>query len=59
MHIMTNFHDKIMIFYEIRGYLVIFPFYRAQTRNFDGPLRKRGIKFEVEVLHTPNFIEHV
>ena len=44
-----------MIFDEIRGHLVILPFYKIQTRDFESPLRKRAIKFEVEVLDTPNF----
>ena len=35
--------------------LVILPFYRAQTKDFEGSLRKRAMKFEVEVLDTPNF----
>ena len=44
-----------MIFDEIWGHLVILPFYRAQTRDFEGPLRKKAIKSEVDVLDTPNF----
>ena len=46
-------HEKIMIFDEIRGYLVIFPFYRAQihytycndhTNSLDMPMtNKNGI----------------
>ena len=34
---------------------LILPFYRALTRASDGLLRKRAIKFEVELLNTPNF----
>ena len=41
-----------MIFDEIRGQLVIVPFYRAQNK---GPLRKKDIKLELEVLDTLNF----
>ena len=44
-----------MIFDEIRGHLVILSFYRAQTRNSEVSLRKKAIKFEVDVLDTPNF----
>ena len=44
-----------MIFGEIRGHLVVLQFYRAQTRDSDGPLRKRAIQFEIEVLDTLNF----
>jgi len=33
IHILAKFHEKIMIFGEIRGHLVILPFYRAQTRD--------------------------
>ena len=55
IHILAKFHEKIMIFGEIRGHLVILPFYRAQTRDSYGPLRKKAIKFEADVLDTPNF----
>ena len=55
IHILAKFHEKIMIFDEIRGHLVISPFYRAQTRNSEGPLRTKVLKFEVEVLDTLNF----
>ena len=55
IHILAKFHDEIMIFEGIRGHLVILPFYRAQTRDSEGPLRKKAIKFEVDVLDTPNF----
>ena len=44
-----------MIFGEIRGHLVILPFDRAQTRDSWGPLRKKAIQFEADVLDTPNF----
>ena len=44
-----------MNFDEMRGYLVIFPVYRAQTRDSEGLLPKRAIIFKVEVLNTPNF----
>ena len=33
IHILAKFHEKIIIFNEIRGYLVILPSYRAQTRD--------------------------
>ena len=33
IHILAKFHEKIMIFGETRGHLVILPFYRAQTRD--------------------------
>ena len=29
IHVLSKFHEKIMIFEEIGGYLVILPFYRA------------------------------
>ena len=48
-----------MIFDEIRGHLVILPFYRAQTRDSHGPLRKAAIKSEADVLDTPYFKEQV
>ena len=44
-----------MIFDEIRGHLVILPYYRAQTRDFEGHLSKRAMNFKVEVLEKPNF----
>ena len=37
IHILAKFHEKIMICNEIRGLLVILPFYRAQTRDSEGP----------------------
>ena len=33
IHILAEFHEKIMIFGEISGHLVILPIYRAQTRD--------------------------
>ena len=45
----------MITFGEIRGHLVILPFYKAQTRDSYGPLRKKAIKFEADVLDTPNF----
>ena len=54
IHVLTQSHEKIMIFDEIRGHLVILSFYRAQTRDSQGPLQKKAIKFEVDVLDTPN-----
>ena len=47
--------EKKKIFDEVRGYLVILPFYMAQTRDSEGPLWKKAIKFEVDMLDTPNF----
>ena len=55
MSILAKFRQERMIFDEIRGHSVILPFYRAQTRHSDGPLRKRAMKSEVEVVDTPNF----
>ena len=55
IHVLANFHEDSVIFDEIRGHLVILPFYRAQPRDCKGLLRKRGIEFERGVLHTPNF----
>ena len=55
-HVLAKVHEEIMIFEEVRGHLVILLFYRAQTRDSEGPLRKRAIIFEVEVLDTPNFL---
>ena len=52
---LKKFYEEVMIFDEIRGHSVILPFYRAQTRRSDGPLRKRAMKSEVEVVDTPNF----
>ena len=43
-----------MIFTEIRGHLLILLFYRDQTRASDVLLRKKAMKFEVELLDTPN-----
>ena len=54
MSIVANFHNKT-IFDEIRGHFLILPFYRALTRASEGLLRKKAIKFEVEVLHRLNF----
>ena len=51
LHVLATFYEE-MIFDEIRGYLVILPFYRAQTRASENPLRNRATKFEVEVLKT-------
>ena len=52
IHILAKFHEEIMVFEEIRGHLLILPFYRAQAKASQGPLRKKAIKFEVEVLDT-------
>ena len=41
-----------MIFEDTRGHLVILIFSRAQTKD---SLRKRTVKYEVEVLDTPIF----
>ena len=55
LNILAKFHQEKTIFDEIRGHLLILPFYRALTRASEGLLRKKAIKFEVEVLHKPNF----
>ena len=55
IHVLAKFHEEILIFDEIRGHLVVLQFYRAQTRDSKGPLRKKAIKFELNVLDTPNF----
>ena len=55
MNISAKFHQYKTIFDEIRGYLLVLPFYRALTRASEGLLQKKAIKFEVEVLHKPNF----
>ena len=55
MNMMARFHREITIFDEIRGQLLILPFYRALTRASEGLLLKKAIKFEVEVLQMPNF----
>ena len=55
IYVLAQFNDKIMIFDEIRGQLVILPFYRAQTRDSEILVRKRAVKFELEVLDTSNF----
>ena len=52
INILAKFHQEKTIFDEIRGHLLILPFYRALTRAFDGLLRKKAIKSEVEMLHT-------
>ena len=41
IHVVAKFHEEIMIFYEIRGHLGSLPFYSAQTRDYEGPLRKK------------------
>ena len=55
MNILAKFHQEQTIFDDIRGYLLILLFYRALTRASKGLLRKKDMKFEVEVLDTPNF----
>ena len=51
---MDKFHEQIMIFDKVKGYLVILEFRRAQKRDSEGPLRKNAIEFDEEVLDTPN-----
>ena len=58
-HVLEKFREKMMLFDKIRGHLVIFSYYSAQTTDPEGPLRKRAIKFEVEMLDTPNFHRNV
>ena len=55
MNILAKFHHERTIFDQIREHFSILPFYRALTRVSEGLLRKKAIKFEVEVLHKPNF----
>ena len=55
IHVLAKSHEEILIFDEIRGHLGILQFYRVQTRDSEGPLQKRAIIFEVEVLDTQNF----
>ena len=55
MNILVKFHQERTIFDEIRGHLLILPFYRALTRASEGLLWKKAMKVEVEVLHTPIF----
>ena len=43
MNILTKFHKETTIFGEIRGYLLILPFYRALTRAADGLLLRMAI----------------
>ena len=52
IHVLANFHENRMIFDEIRGHLVILPFYRAQPRDCKCLLRKKGIEFEGGLLYT-------
>ena len=59
MNILVKFHQEKTIFDEIRGRILILLFYRPLTRAYIGLLRKKAIKFEVEVLHIPNFTEYV
>ena len=54
MNNVAKFHKKT-IFDDIRGHFLILPFYRALTRASEGLLRKKAVKFEVKVLHTPIF----
>ena len=56
VHVFAKLHEEIMIVDEIRGHLVILPFYRAQPETLEGPPRKRAKKFEVELLNIPNFV---
>ena len=54
--ILAKCHEEIvMIFDEIRRYLVILPFYRAQIRDSEGRLQKKVINLIVDVVDTPNF----
>ena len=51
---MAKFYVEIKILDEIRGHLVILPYDRAQTRDSEGSLRKRTMKFKEVVLDIPN-----
>ena len=55
INILAKFHHEKTIFDEIRRHLLFLLFYRALTRAPDGLLRKKAIKVEVQVLHTPIF----
>ena len=55
MNMLAKFHHEKTNFDEIRGHLLILLFYRALIREPEGLLRKKDIKLEVEVLHTPKF----
>ena len=46
------FYEEIMIFDEIRGHFAI-----VKNRDSKGPLRKKAIKFKVEMLHTLTFLK--
>ena len=54
IHILAKFHEEMTIFDEIRGHLLIILPYRAQTKASEGPIKKKAIEFEVEVLDRPN-----
>ena len=53
MNILVKFHQEETFFDEIRGHLLILPFYRALLRASEGLLREKAIKFEVEVYGGP------
>ena len=55
MNILAKCHQERTIFDEIRGHLLMLPFYRALTRASEGLFWKEAVRFKVEVLHTPNF----
>ena len=46
---MAIFHKETPIIDRIRANLLILLFYRAQTRAFKGPFRKKAMKFGVEM----------
>ena len=46
IHILVMLHEKMIIFDEIIGHLLILPFYRDQARALEGTPRKKAMKFE-------------
>ena len=55
MNILAKSRQKRTIFDEIRGHLLILPFYRALTKASKGLRQKKALNLEGEVLHKPNF----
>ena len=54
INVFGKFHEDVMIFDEIREYLAILQFYRAQTYASVYPYWKTSRKFELEVAEMPN-----
>ena len=55
MNILSKFGQKIMIFDKVITLFVFWTFKRLLTVHIWGSLYKIAIKFEVEVLRSPNF----